>query len=595
MTDTRRRALITSLIVLAAVSCTTHASAVTDQIASPDSLETHLQILDSPFGAGTSWMIGMTLLEQGDLAGALPYLAQAWRMSPEEVELGQVYRDVLLELGYARDALEVSRSVLAVQPGDLHTQEQHIVIQATLESFDEALAGLDVLNVDHPDSVRLDRLKGEILVRARRWPEARDHFRNLLEQKPEDVERITATLAEILILLGDHDEAASVWRTSVAAHPESRALRIGSIQFDVSRGRDQEAFAAAGEAERATVSTEDDQQMDWITLTAGMIAGTGRIEVVRSTLLEMADSSTLSLDATLFLVRILDNTDERGRAIGLLRDAIARWPDEPRPRVYLGEFLAMGGDLVAAEQSVREALVLAPEQLDSRFSLISILSRRYPEAYNSDRDVAAQTVREEIITIARDLADRADEITDPSRLMLGAAFHGMGLHEEAIPHFEAAAQNPDFIRDALLNLSVVYDDLDRPERVREVLERLHEALPSDAVAQNALGYTLADQNIDLERAEALIRFALAADPENPAYLDSLGWVLHRRGQDMEAFDFLVQAANAQPEDPVILEHLARILMGLGQVDRAYGVAQQALAAGGDPAHLIDILPGGDGP
>ena len=62
------------------------------------------------------------------------------------------------------------------------------------------------------------------------------------------------------------------------------------------------------------------------------------------------------------------------------------------------------------------------------------------------------------------------------------------------------------------------------ESVRS-FEGLLKERPEDASLLNALGYSLADRNQKLPRAETLIRKALEASPDNPAFLDSLGWVL----------------------------------------------------------------------
>ena len=66
------------------------------------------------------------------------------------------------------------------------------------------------------------------------------------------------------------------------------------------------------------------------------------------------------------------------------------------------------------------------------------------------------------------------------------------------------------------------------ESVRS-FESLLKDRPEDASLLNALGYSLADRNQKLPRAETLIRKALVASPDNPAFLDSLGWVRFRRG------------------------------------------------------------------
>jgi predicted Zn-dependent protease len=60
------------------------------------------------------------------------------------------------------------------------------------------------------------------------------------------------------------------------------------------------------------------------------------------------------------------------------------------------------------------------------------------------------------------------------------------------------------------------------------LRKLLEDRPGDPVVQNALGYTLADQNRQLPEAQALIEAALAQMPGSAAVLDSMGWVLYRQ-------------------------------------------------------------------
>lgn len=99
--------------------------------------------------------------------------------------------------------------------------------------------------------------------------------------------------------------------------------------------------------------------------------------------------------------------------------------------------------------------------------------------------------------------------------------------------------------------------------------------PNDAMALNALGYTLADLNVPgrLEEARELIERAYEADPENPAILDSMGWVYFRLGQPEEALAWL-ESAYAQMPDQEIAAHLAEVLHALGRSDEARRLIQQ---------------------
>ncbi|WP_404473910.1 tetratricopeptide repeat protein [Vreelandella venusta] len=99
--------------------------------------------------------------------------------------------------------------------------------------------------------------------------------------------------------------------------------------------------------------------------------------------------------------------------------------------------------------------------------------------------------------------------------------------------------------------------------------------PNDAMALNALGYTLADLNVPgrLVEARELIERAYEADPENPAILDSMGWVYFRLGQPEEAIAWL-ESAYAQMPDQEIAAHLAEVLHALGRSDEARRLIQQ---------------------
>jgi tetratricopeptide (TPR) repeat protein len=102
-----------------------------------------------------------------------------------------------------------------------------------------------------------------------------------------------------------------------------------------------------------------------------------------------------------------------------------------------------------------------------------------------------------------------------------------------------------------------------------------------APALNYLGYMWADRGENLAQAEEFIRRAVAAEPSNPAYLDSLGWVLHQQGRYHEALDPLQQASKLQdPPDPVIEEHLGDTFDKLGRRHEAIKAWERAAALEG---------------
>ncbi|MGM0613954.1 MAG: tetratricopeptide repeat protein [Pseudomonadota bacterium] len=107
------------------------------------------------------------------------------------------------------------------------------------------------------------------------------------------------------------------------------------------------------------------------------------------------------------------------------------------------------------------------------------------------------------------------------------------------------------------------------EQMEADLKRLLANEPDNANALNALGYTLADENLDgrLDEAQRLIERAYELAPDDPAVLDSMGWVYYRQGEPQRALDWLERAFAAMPEQE-IAAHLAEVLHELGRSEEA---------------------------
>lgn len=140
-------------------------------------------------------------------------------------------------------------------------------------------------------------------------------------------------------------------------------------------------------------------------------------------------------------------------------------------------------------------------------------------------------------------------------------------------------------------LSNVFSAKRQHDKAEEQLETILKADPDNPTANNDLGYMWADRNKKLPEAEALIRRALDADrrqrrlsrasaePEADlaAYVDSLGWVLFRRGRIDEARQELERAARLDGgEDPVIFDHLGDVYFRLDQSAQARTAWEKAL-------------------
>ncbi|HJS21632.1 MAG TPA: tetratricopeptide repeat protein [Steroidobacteraceae bacterium] len=136
--------------------------------------------------------------------------------------------------------------------------------------------------------------------------------------------------------------------------------------------------------------------------------------------------------------------------------------------------------------------------------------------------------------------------------------------------------------------SVTLDRLDQVDGAIATLRALLAKRPKDPVTMNALGYTLADHNRDLREAHNLVRAALEMSPDSAAVQDSMGWTLHRMGEQRDALKWLTKAY-AVEKDAEIAAHLGETLWDLGQRTQARAIWDEALARDPDHRYLLNTL------
>ena len=107
------------------------------------------------------------------------------------------------------------------------------------------------------------------------------------------------------------------------------------------------------------------------------------------------------------------------------------------------------------------------------------------------------------------------------------------------------------------------------------MEKVIELQPDHAEALNFIGYTLADNNIHLDRALDYIQKAVKLKPDNGYITDSLGWVYFRMGELDLAAAKLEYASELEPGDPHIYEHLGDVYRALEKKTKALQTYRKA--------------------
>ena len=245
------------------------------------------------------------------------------------------------------------------------------------------------------------------------------------------------------------------------------------------------------------------------------------------------------------------------------------------------------GQLYRSNEQYAEALETFRElgSLDPEFAPRSVpqivethrQAREYAKALEEAEAAYKKWPTERTVILVRSslLADmgRVDEAVGPVRKLLDGKSDretyltlaqlyekgkNFGEMAKAIDAAEKLSIAPDekeaiyFMRGAMFEKQKKFDAAEA--EFRKVLA----ANPTSASALNYLGYMLADRNVRLSEALDMIKKALENDPDNGAYLDSLGWVYFRLGRLDEAEENLKKAVSRVGKDPVVFDHLGDV-------------------------------------
>src|SRR4029077_7518088 len=130
--------------------------------------------------------------------------------------------------------------------------------------------------------------------------------------------------------------------------------------------------------------------------------------------------------------------------------------------------------------------------------------------------------------------------------------------EDALQKAEKLAARPEEKEYIRFLQGSIYERQKKFDQAEQAFRQVLQQNPSNSMALNYLGYMLADRNTHLEEALNLVKKALDFDPQNGAYLDSLGWVYFKLGNYDQAEENLRRAADKSPNDATVQDHLGEL-------------------------------------
>lgn len=453
--------------------------------------------------------------------------AQLWiELDPDSLEANQTLAEMLIRRGRNLEAVPLLATVQRESGGANFPALMSGYGQLNGEQKAELEQAIDGLSREFPDNTGLLLTLALIEAENQRYEAALDHLDRLFEMEPEQPQ---ALLLEARILVEEE-----------ARNPYARLERVLQDNPDATMLRLQYAGLLtatdmnAAREQFEILSQEAPRDADLLFSLALINREIGDNEAASDYLLRSIELGRRTSESYYYLGRIAEDDGET-------EQAIEYYEQVTEGEEYLVACSRAGKLLTDAGDQARR-LAWFDEQ----------------RAANPGYSAQLYGLEAEILTQA-------------------------GEDDEAMAVFnQALAELPDNmpLRYARAMLYDRRGDLSAMERdLRDIVA----SDPDNATALNALGYTLADRTTRYDEALQLISRALELRPNEPAILDSMGWVMYRMGRYEEALEYL-NRAYAEFPDPEVAAHLGEVLWVSGETNAAREIWLDALQR--DPGHPI---------
>ena len=427
--------------------------------------------------------------------------------APDDLEAQRAAAIQLARNGRYDDAMVYMEKVLQAK-GDTHFD--FLALSAS-ETDADTRAGLqksfDRLLVKHPDNGQL--IFGKALL-MQQDGDAEGALKLLEKNPPQDGEVAPVLLrARLLQSLNRGDEALPLLKKSIRQYPDDKRLGLTYARTLIEQNRMDEAKA------QFTSLAEQYPEDDELRFSLALIALEGKKwDEAQGYLEELIERDSHVDSAHLNLGRIAEERND--------------------PQGALAEYALVGpgNDYLPAQMRQADILVSHGRGAEA--------SKKLAAARDAQPDYGIQLFLIEAETLA------ANNQTDRAWNVLQ----------------QALKQYPDDLN-LLYSRAMLAEKRNDLEQMERDLRAIIQREPDNAMALNALGYTLSDRTTRYAEAKVLIQQAYDLNPDDPAVLDSLGWVNFRLGNLDEAERLLRQALERFP-DQEVAAHLGEVLWANGK-------------------------------
>ena len=500
---------------------------------------------------------------------AIEQLEEIRKIDPNDkdsaVWLARLYR----VRGENRKAEDVLQSVLARDPTNPASVEQLAQIYLEENRARDAVKLLEDSMKQSQKAGLLDLL-GEAYARLHDSANSEKAYRASVALEPDEPTH-RRSLAQALTNEEKYEDALAEYKKLIAADPDDpdNYFRVADLDRRMRRLDDAEQ-AIIQAKQRAPGNPEVIYLEAMIYQDQGRFEDAIRVLSSALTMLRSGPGQSPSNRRTLAVLyeqlgQMYREVDNNTAAVNTLHDLAALGPEEERRAdILLIDTYTHLHDMQNALATADQAVAKYPQSRELH------ITRALLVAAKGDADGATAQLRE---LLAHNTGDFDVYVNIAQVYQQNKRYSDA---EAALAQATPLAASDNSKEMLAYALGGVYESEKKYDQAEEQFKRAIAINPHDAGALNYYGYMLADRGVRLGEATDLIKRALVEDPNNGAYLDSLGWAYYKQDKLAEAEDTARQAVSHERHDPTILEHLGDIYFRRGKVELAAAQWQRSL-------------------
>lgn len=534
-------------------------------------------------------MLGDAYMQSGDFAHATEAFGKASALSPKAGELHTALGMSKLGLG------ENERAIQELELGaKLNTQSPQSSVmlgmtQLRLKQFDKALATALALEKAQHDSVVAQNLKGAAYLGKNDLSNARASYEKAMSLDPLNL-AAAGSLTQ-LDLQAKHPEAAKK-RFEAMLEKDKKNIQIMAALSNLALTQGNTAESTSW-LEKASRENPDMLLPSLQLITHYLRIGENKQALDLARKLQGSNSGNADFLDLLALAQYAN--DDKNAALETYARVAAARPQSGAVQMRIAKIQIDLKNNNAARDALNKAISIQPELIEAQLALatlesslgnydkaLSIASKlqaknpKSPVGYELEGNVLMQQQK---FDKAASAFERALALTQsgPVLIKLHDALAKSGKKDAADARLTRwIKDHPDDIP-ARLYQAGLYTDASQLQAAAEQYQAILRLQPASVPALNNLAWIYQQQKDG--RATALAEQALKLDPENPAVLDTLGWLLFEQGNFKRAVELLKKAVTIAPMLPEMHYHLAQALLKAGDKEQARKELEQVLKTG----------------